>query len=130
MLHSAIKGLSYFWPLAFVPMFATTVKTGNFAYGLGVAFAVNSLLTILFYWEDKHLAQNNDWRIPEKCLHIWELLCGWPGALFAQQAFRHKRSKTSFMIVFWLCAIANVIALVLLFYYGAPKAIDKAISSW
>ncbi len=114
--HSVIKGLSYFWPLAVIPFVVMTVKT-SLKYGLCLAFVVNSLLTILFYWEDKHLAQYKYWRIPEKCLHIWELLCGWPGALYAQQAFRHKRSKTSFMIVFWFCAAVNVLACFLLFKY-------------
>ena len=120
-LHSAIKGLSYLWPLALIPFLVMTAKTGSFTYGLCTAFAVNSLLTLLFYWEDKHLAQYKYWRIPEKCLHAWELLCGWPGALYAQQAFRHKRSKTSFMAVFWLCAIANVTVLALLFFYTETK---------
>ena len=115
--HSIIKVLSYFWPLAVIPFVVMTVKT-NYKYGIWLAFVVNSLLTILFYWEDKHLAQYKYWRIPEKCLHVWELLCGWPGALYAQQAFRHKRSKTSFMIVFWLCAAVNILACFLLFKYS------------
>jgi len=128
--HSIIKGLSFFWPLAIIPAIIVIAKTGNFAIGLCAAFVVNSLLTILFYWEDKHLAQYKYWRIPEKCLHIWELLCGWPGALYAQRAFRHKRSKRSFMIVFWLCVIANVAALFLLFYYTEPTKIGKALGAW
>lgn len=128
--HSVIKGLSYFWPLALIPIFVMTVQTGNLVIGLCAAFVTNSLLTILFYWEDKHLAQYKYWRIPEKCLHVWEFLCGWPGALYAQQAFRHKRCKASFMALFWLCAIANVIALSLLFHYADAKAMGKAMETW
>ena len=126
-LHSAIRGLSFFWPLAFVPALVLIVKTGNPVIGLCAAYAVNSLLTILFYWEDKHLAECQYWRIPEKCLHAWEFLCGWPGALYAQQAFRHKRSKFSYMALFWLCAIANVIALALLFYYMGPMRAQNSL---
>ena len=128
--HSIIKGLSFFWPLAFIPAIAITAKTGRLAVGFCAAYIINSLLTILLYWEDKHLAQYKYWRIPEKCLHIWEFLCGWPGALYAQQAFRHKRSKTSFLVVFWLCAIANVIALVLLLSYGGSTAIGDKVRAW
>ena len=128
--HSILKGLSYFWPLAIIPAFVLTVKTGSLVLGLCTAFLMNSLLTVLFYWEDKHLAQYKLWRIPEKCLHVWELFCGWPGALYAQRAFRHKRSKSSFMIVFWLCVIANVVALFLLFFYGIPSTIVMAIKDW
>ncbi|WP_153605141.1 DUF1294 domain-containing protein, partial [Pseudomonas aeruginosa] len=34
-------------------------------------------------------------------LHLFELLGGWPGALVAQQVFRHKTRKLSFQLVFW-----------------------------
>ncbi|MBQ7179585.1 MAG: cold shock and DUF1294 domain-containing protein [Victivallales bacterium] len=128
--HSILKVLSSVWPLAFVPAFVVTAKTSKLILGIYAAFIVNSLLTFLFYWEDKYLAQYKYWRIPEKRLHIWELLCGWPGALFAQRIFKHKRSKGSFMIVFWFCAIANVTALFLLFHYGNPRDIGEAIGSW
>ena len=42
-----------------------------------------------------------DWRTPEVRLHLFELLGGWPGALVAQQVFRHKTRKLSFQLVFW-----------------------------
>ena len=128
--HSLIKGLSYFWPLAIIPAFIFTVITGNLVLGVCVAFFVNSLLTLLFYWEDKYRAQNNYWRISEKCLHIWGFLCGWPGALYAQYVFRHKRSKISFMIGFWFCVIANVISLFWLFYQFEPMKIGNAFRAW
>ncbi len=127
--HSILKGLSYFWPLAIIPAFVMIAITGNFTVGLCVAFVINSLLTILFYWEDKYLAQYKYWRIPEKCLHIWELLCGWPGALFAQQAFKHKRSKISFIFAFWICVIINVMVLSWLYYHGEALKIGNTLGS-
>ncbi len=33
--------------------------------------------------------------------HKFELMGGWPGALIAQQAFRHKTRKVSLQVVFW-----------------------------
>jgi hypothetical protein len=40
----------------------------------------------------------------EKVLHASELLGGWPGALLAQQLFRHKTRKVSYQLVSWgLC---------------------------
>lgn len=128
--HAIFRGLARLWPLALIPFFLLALQTGDIVSGLLAAFAVNSLLTILFYREDKFLAQNNYWRIPEKYLHIWEFLCGWPGALYGQHVFNHKRSKTSFMIVFWLCVIANITALFLFFYYADPAKTGKVLLEW
>ena len=129
-LHRCCRRLSRFWLLAVFPAVILIVKTGSLVPGVCAGFAANSLLTVLFYGEDKFLAQHDYWRIPEKYLHIWEFLCGWPGALYAQHAFRHKLSKTSFMIVFWLCVIANIAALFLLFRYVDPAKIGNDLVSW
>lgn len=56
-------------------------------------------------WQDKRRAQKQLWRIPEKSLHTFELLGGWPASYFAQQLFRHKTSKRSYRIAFW-CIVA------------------------
>lgn len=32
---------------------------------------------------------------------------GWPGALFAQERFRHKTRKATFQAVFWLTVALN-----------------------
>ena len=129
--HSVIKGLTHIWPLTVLLFFFLSCKNADHVFGLlGAMFAVNSLLTVLFYWEDKHLAQYKYWRIPEKRLHIWEFLCGWPGALFAQQVFRHKRSKTSFMVMFWFCAIANVVILLLSFFFYANPTARQSFVEW
>jgi uncharacterized membrane protein YsdA (DUF1294 family) len=66
------------------------------------AYATMSLITFAYYGLDKRRAGRGGWRIPEKTLHLLELLGGFPGALLAQSLFRHKRSKTSYMLVFWL----------------------------
>ena len=123
--HAAMIGLACFWPLAVVPCLVVTVGTGDSVYGAAAAFAVNSLLTALFYAEDKYLARHDFRRIPEKCLHIWEFLCGWPGAWCARQLFRHKSSKTRFLIVSRLCTAANIAALFLFFYLARKGYIPR-----
>jgi uncharacterized membrane protein YsdA (DUF1294 family) len=65
-------------------------------------YALMSLLTVGLYWHDKRQAQGQGQRTPEKLLHGAELLGGWPGALIAQQLFRHKTRKVSYQLVFWL----------------------------
>ena len=68
---------------------------------LGLAvYAIASLVTLLAYGLDKRRAQRGGRRVPEATLHLLELCGGWPGALVAQQLFRHKRRKASYLAVF------------------------------
>ncbi|AIL61899.1 DUF1294 domain-containing protein [Pseudomonas alkylphenolica] len=66
-----------------------------------VAYPLASLVSFALYWRDKQQARTQGWRTPEKVLHASELCGGWPGALLAQQAFRHKTRKLSFQLSFW-----------------------------
>jgi len=70
-------------------------------------YALMSLLTFFVYWRDKHQARSEGWRTPEKVLHGAELLGGWPGALVAQQVFRHKTRKVSYQALFWLIVLLH-----------------------
>lgn len=70
-----------------------------------------SLAALVFYLYDKNAAQHGHRRTPENTLHLIALLGGWPGALIAQGLFRHKTSKHSFQIVFWLTVVVNVIGM-------------------
>lgn len=70
-------------------------------------YLIASAVTFLIYWQDKTAARRNEWRIAERTLHILGILGGWPGALVAQQVFRHKSSKTSFQVAFWITALLN-----------------------
>jgi uncharacterized membrane protein YsdA (DUF1294 family) len=67
-----------------------------------------SVLSFLLYMKDKHAARRNTWRTPESTLHLLDCLGGWPGGLIAQQSFRHKVSKNSFQVVFWLSVACNL----------------------
>ncbi|WP_372836020.1 DUF1294 domain-containing protein [Pontibacterium sp.] len=90
---------------------STVVAATYFAWipmPLGVVYLALSLLTFGVYAIDKSKAKRGGWRIPEKTLHLLSLVGGWPGALLAQQLLRHKSSKTSFRIVFWLTLCINL----------------------
>ncbi len=67
-----------------------------------------SLLTFLLYWRDKTKANRDEWRIPEKTLHWFSLLGGWPGALLAQRFLHHKSRKRSFQLVFIATVLLNI----------------------
>ena len=71
--------------------------------------AVMSAVTFIAYGLDKKRAGLfGARRIPERTLHIMELLGGWPGAILAQRHFRHKTKKASFRLAFWLMVLLHV----------------------
>jgi uncharacterized membrane protein YsdA (DUF1294 family) len=71
-------------------------------------------ITALVYAVDKKAAIAGTWRVPEKTLLTLGFACGWPGGLIAQQLFRHKSSKKSFLALFWISVALNVAALFLI----------------
>lgn len=71
------------------------------------AYLAVSVISFLMYRSDKRSAREAGQRIPENLLHLSELLGGWPGALIAQQRFRHKTRKASYQMVFWLIVAAH-----------------------
>jgi uncharacterized membrane protein YsdA (DUF1294 family) len=53
-------------------------------------------------------------RVPERTLHILELLGGWPGAIAAMAILRHKNRKGRYWLVTALIAAVHI-ALAMLF---------------
>lgn len=94
-----------------------------------VLFLVISALTFAIYYKDKAAAIKGSWRTPEKTLHILSLIGGWPGALIAQQKFRHKTQKTSFRIVFWLTLIVNISAFCWLHTHEGSRLLHTSLVS-
>ncbi|WP_434598036.1 DUF1294 domain-containing protein [Pseudomonas sp. R4-83] len=71
------------------------------------AYGIVSVLAFFMYWADKRKARTDAWRTPENILHTVELAGGWPGALIAQQVFRHKTRKVSFQLLFWVIVVLH-----------------------
>jgi len=80
------------------------------AYGLLSAAAFG------MYRRDKSAALRGRWRTSEASLHAIALAGGWPGALIAQQVYRHKTTKQPFRTVFWVTVLVNCLALAWLVY--------------
>ena len=75
-------------------------------------YVVASAFTYFVYADDKRRARRGEWRAPESYLHLFELAGGWPGAFLAQRRLRHKSSKLSFQVRFWLIVAAHQFAAV------------------
>jgi uncharacterized membrane protein YsdA (DUF1294 family) len=91
---------------------------------LGYAASI-SLLTYAVYGADKDSAQEEvpGWRAPEKLLHGLEFAGGWPGAFLAQRRLRHKCSKFSYQVKFWLIVFLHV-------YLATDYVLGWAFARW
>lgn len=99
---------------------------GWWLYG---TLCVLSASTYLAYFLDKRRAQTNAWRIPELHLHLLELMGGWPGAWVAQRHLRHKSSKISYQVVFWIIIVAyQFVALESLWDWQICQAVMQHVS--
>lgn len=97
--------------LVFFGLLAGLFHQGYLPVSILAAYGGVSLVLFVMYWIDKRAAQRGAQRTAEKTLHLFELCCGWPGALLAQQALRHKTRKGSYQFVFWLAVLVNLGAL-------------------
>jgi uncharacterized membrane protein YsdA (DUF1294 family) len=79
-------------------------------YWIFVIYLTASLVTFGAYGVDKRRATLGRRRIKERTLHWLELGCGWPGGFVGQAVFRHKRSKASYMMVFWGIVVLHGLA--------------------
>lgn len=78
------------------PVLWWLMTLGKFPPFLFWVFCGMSSVTFIMYGLDKWAAKRGAQRTPENTLQFCTFLGGWPGALLAQQVFRHKSSKCSF----------------------------------
>ena len=102
-------------------IFAMTYLVSTAVWNLpplvGAAYLVMSVICAGFYWHDKSAARSGEWRTSEGTLILLGILCGWPGAIVAQQLLRHKTTKQSFRVMHWFSVVLN---LGLLLLAGTP----------
>ncbi len=74
-----------------------------------ILVTVMSVIAFVAYGVDKRRAGSiGRRRVPERTLHLLELLGGWPGAILAQRRFRHKTKKASFRLAFWFVVLLHL----------------------
>ncbi len=94
--------------IGFALLFALVSIIWRTTQFFAIAYLLMSLVTFGAYWNDKSAAKSGSWRTSEGTLHTLGLMCGWPGAIVAQQIFRHKTTKAEFRLVFWTTVILNI----------------------
>jgi uncharacterized membrane protein YsdA (DUF1294 family) len=94
--------------IAFLAAMIGAAGVGVVSPWLSQGYLAASLVTMVAYGLDKEKAGRGEWRTAENLLHLLELLGGWPGALFAQQLFRHKTRKASYQIIFWIIVFVHL----------------------
>ncbi len=103
-----MKSFAVLVALVFLAALIVAALGGRLRMEVLVLYLGAILLSFVLYAYDKLAARNNQQRIPENVLHLVSLLGGWPGALVAQQVFRHKTLKQPFRAAFWLTVVLNV----------------------
>ncbi len=109
-------GGPYGVPLLFLGSLGLIALVGGLPLWVPSLYLLASLAALGVYGLDKWAARTDRWRTAESTLHLLALVGGWPGALIAQQAFRHKTQKASFRIVFWATVALNCAALAVLLW--------------
>jgi len=107
-----ISVLPLVWVVLFAMLLIGAVLADTIPVIVAIVYLGLSLVTFLAYAFDKSAAESGRWRTQESTLHLFGLVGGWPGAMFAQQLLRHKSSKRGFQLVFWVTVIFNCGALV------------------
>ena len=90
------------------------------AWWVPALYGAASIVAFAAYGIDKAAARRQANRISEQTLLLLGLVGGWPGALVAQQVFRHKTRKRSFRRAFWGTVGVNILALAAFVYITAP----------
>ena len=81
-------------------------------------FLFINIIVFILAGYDKYQARKNKWRVPENTLFFFEAIGGTIGLLLAMLLFRHKTSKTSFIVKFTVIFLVQIVLVYL-------KLIDK-----
>lgn len=96
----------------FFLVLALTTVLIHMAPWILILYLLSSGITYWLYAVDKASAIQAAQRIPENVLHFLELVGGWPGALVAQEHYRHKTAKASYQTEFWVMVALNLVLLI------------------
>ncbi|WP_243077285.1 DUF1294 domain-containing protein [Microbacterium sp. SS28] len=104
-------GLSWGVLVVFAATFGAASVILDLPWWMPALYGALSLVAFAAYGLDKRAARRSAPRTSERTLLTLGLLGGWPGALVAQQVFRHKTRKRTFRRAFWGTVVLNVLLL-------------------
>ena len=84
-----------------------------------IIYGVASGVTFIGYRLDKRAAETRSWRVSETILLLLGLAGGWPGAILAQELYRHKTRKAAFRLLFWISTAINIAGFVQISVFSA-----------
>jgi uncharacterized membrane protein YsdA (DUF1294 family) len=113
----------------FVCAFAVADVVLGLPLWIPALYLLLSLIAFAAYGLDKRAARRGGHRTSEQTLLTLGLLGGWPGALVAQQVFRHKTRKRSFRRSFWRSVVLNVLLLGSLIALAIARGWDLELPS-
>jgi uncharacterized membrane protein YsdA (DUF1294 family) len=120
-------------PIVFFTLFAAFLAaaliTGKLPLTVLGVYIAASVVTFIAYAFDKAAAEKEQWRTKESTLHLFGLICGWPGALLRHKVFRHKSRKREFQIVFWTTVVLNYGALLVYSWPTASRAVMSILGA-
>lgn len=107
-LHTAIV-MAIIWLASQHNPDITDFSAQAFSWAFVLHLISLNLITFFAYGWDKRAARNNNWRVPERTLHMMSLVGGTLGAAIGQRYFRHKTRKSGFQIIFIMTFILQLI---------------------
>ncbi|TBN57215.1 DUF1294 domain-containing protein [Glaciihabitans arcticus] len=110
----ASAAVAYLAILSFLVLYWFVGTRWDILIWVPILYLTASLLAFTFYGRDKRAATRRTQRDSEVSLLALGLFGGWPGAIVAQQFFRHKTTKRSFQSAFWATVALNVILFTLI----------------
>ena len=116
ILHSCVVVILAYWVENHY-FKASIFTTKTILLFLVVHFIFINVFTFLAYWKDKRAAIKGEWRIPERDLHMLEVLGGWSGALIGQKVLHHKNRKKSYQFIFWLVPLLQISFIIFVLQY-------------
>lgn len=103
--------------IVYLILLAVILSVVDLPLTLLAIYPIMGVMSFMAYLKDKTAAQFDDWRVPEKTLHLLDILGGWIGASFAHKFLNHKATKAEFRMAFYRTVILHIIGVIGFIYF-------------